>query len=239
MGRCALILAGLFAVFAAPALAQGGNVFGPTVREGDRSWEWRINAVLDEDGEISAVTRLHYQHAFNDALRLRGVARFRIDGDDPLEPQFARGELQWQYREETPTGYQAALRLDARLNAEGAHRLGVNWTQQWDFADGWRARGIVLLDHEIGAGASEGIRLSYRSRLSRRVHPRLNAGLEAFGRLGNLSDGLPGFDQQRHTAGPTLFGPINARWRWHATSQWAVSEAAQDAPLRVRIYYRF
>ncbi|WP_421789254.1 transporter [Hyphobacterium sp.] len=221
------------------ALAQGGNVFGPAVDADDRLWEWRVIAVLGEDEEWSGATRLHYQHALNDALRLRGVGQFEQDGQNGFQADFARAELLWQYQEETAAGYQAAFRLDARLNAQGAHNLRLAWVQQLDFSEGWRLRGVVLADHQIGAGSRNGLRLSHRVRLSRRFTPQVNAGLESFGRFGNLSDGLPGFEQQSHTAGPALFGSFNARWRWHVTSQWALSRAASDRPLRAQLQYRF
>ena len=57
------------------ALAQGGNVFGPSVRADDRSAEWRYLAAVDEDGSWSQGTRLHYQEALNAAWRLRGVVQ--------------------------------------------------------------------------------------------------------------------------------------------------------------------
>lgn len=221
------------------ALGQGGNVSGPTVREGDRSWEWRAVIDLDAEGDLGGSTRLHYQHAFNDAHRLRGVVQLAADPGENLKAQFARAEWLWQYREAGDGGYQAAFRLDARLSAERAHRLSLSWAQQWDFAGGWRARAILIGDHDVGAGSSDGVRLSYRSRLSRPVNERLDAGIEAFGRIGNLSEGIPGFDAQRHTIGPAVFGPINDHWRWHATSQFAVSAAASHVPLRFRLYRRF
>ncbi|MEE2526868.1 hypothetical protein V0U79_10845 [Hyphobacterium sp. HN65] len=235
--RCLLLL--LFLAMTAPAFAQGGNVFGPTVREGERGWEWRAMAELDDHSDISGSTRLHYQQAFNEAVRLRGLVQFAADPGESLSPQFARAELLWQYREETAGGYQAAFRFDARLSADGAHRLGVSWVHQRDFAGYWRVRAILTGDHEVGAGAADGVRISYRSRLSRRLHERLEAGIEAFGRVGNLADGLPGFDAQRHTIGPAVFGPINERWRWHVTSQFAISNAASDVPVRFRLYRRF
>jgi hypothetical protein len=231
-------LAGMVSVPAA-AHAQGGNVFGPTVRAGDRTAEWRVLAVIGSDGGWTRATRLHYQHAFNDALRLRGVVQAVAESGESWDADFARAELLWQYREQTPSGYQAACRFDARLNAQGAHRFAANWVQQWDFSEDWRLRAILLADHEVGAGAGPGVRLSHRARLSRRFGERLNAGIETFGRFGNLADGLPSFDAQRHSAGPALFGDFNARWRWHATSQWALTRAADDTPLRVQIYRRF
>jgi hypothetical protein len=221
------------------ALAQGGNVFGPSVRVDDRSAEWRFLAAAGEDGAWTQATRLHYQQAFNAAWRLRGVVQAAAGPGQHWAVDFARAELLWQYRAATPSGYQAGLRFDARLNHQGAHRIGVNWVQQWDVADGWRLRAILLADHEIGAGAVNGVRLRHRARLSRRFSDRLTAGVEAFGRFGNLSGGLPAIAAQRHTAGPALFGDINTRWRWHATSQWALTRAAADTPLRLQIYRRF
>lgn len=233
------VLLVLMLATAPPVLAQGGNIFGPTVREGDRGWEWRAVAELDENSDISGSTRLHYQQAFSDAVRLRGVVQFAADPGERLSLQFMRAEWLWQYREETPGGYQAAIRLDARLSAEGAHRLSVNWAQQWDFAQDWRVRTILTGDHDIGAGAADGVRISYRARLSRPVSVYLDAGIEAFGRIGTLGESLPGFDRQRHTIGPALFGPVNDHWRWHVTSQLAISDAASDVPVRFRLYRRF
>jgi len=235
--RCLVLLTALW-VLPAAAHAQGGNVFGPDVRAGDRTLEWRAMAALDERDDWRITTRLHYQHAFNDSLRLRGVAQWVADPGDSLSPHFARAELLWQYRERQSDGYAAALRFDARLSAEGAHRLGMNWAQQWDFAEAWRVRAILQFEHEIGAGAGEGVLLSSRARLSRRVGG-VHAGLEAFARYGNLTEGLPGFADQRHTVGPAAFGDFDENWRWHLTSQFALTSSATSAPVIARIYRRF
>lgn len=227
-----------FAV-AATASAQGGNVFGPAVREGDSGWEWRANAAFDADSDWSWATRLHYQHVFNDALRLRGVAQFDLDGVDGVQPDFFRAELLWQYQEETATGYQAAVRVEGRLNYRGPHRLGIRWGHQWVPAEPWQVRVNLNAEQEVGAGAKTGIRLSHRMRISRTLVGDVRGGMEAFGRFGNLSDGIRSFDRQHHTAGPALFGPFNDQWGWHVTSQWALTDTVSDMPLRVRVDYRF
>ena len=64
-------------LLAPAALAQNvGGVFGPGVRDGDRSAEYRGAFVPEEDGRDSrSVHRLHYQYALNDSVRLRGVVQ--------------------------------------------------------------------------------------------------------------------------------------------------------------------
>ena len=224
----------------AMAGAQGGNVFSPEVEAGDRSWEWRAGGVLEAESQWGLSTRLHYQHAFDDRFRLRGVVQFASETGERTRFDFARAELLWQYREETPSGYAAGFRFDARLNeGNGPHRLGVNWAHQWNFESGWRGRAILIADQEVGSGAGDGLRLSSRSQLTYRLDNGLRIGAEAFSRYGNLSDGLPGFDRQRHTVGPVASGAFNEQWRWYAGAQMAVSDAARDQYLRLRIYRRF
>ena len=235
---CAWLASAILSLAAAQSVA---GVFGPTVNADNRELELRIGAAQDANDDWSTVSRLHYQRGLNDTFRLRGLVQFADPGDGPAEFKFFQAELLWQTVEQTQSGYSAAFRLDARIaeGDDGANRLGVNWVHQWKLGDGWQVRAIGLVSREVGSNARDGVNLAFRSGISRRMANGLKLGFEQYSSLGNTDSGLGGFDDQKHTAGPTISGPLNEHWGWYLGVQFGLSEAANDEDFKFRLTRRF
>ncbi|WP_421789256.1 hypothetical protein [Hyphobacterium sp.] len=231
-----------FCLLASPSLAQNvSSVFGPNVDQDDHEAEFRIGAAPNSQDEWRYNSRLHYQRALNDSVRLRGIIQYTKPANGDLELRFIQGELLWQFLEETPGGHVSAFRFDARL-AEGdntPHQFGANWTHQWSFGEGWRLRGIALLDVDLGPGRSDGVFVGARSSLTRRLPNGLRTGVEYFGEFGNTEAGFGSFDQQEHSVGPMLSGPLNDKWGWYAGVQIGVSDGANDQDWQFTITREF
>jgi hypothetical protein len=237
-----MVAAGLLLGGAASTQAQSvGGVFGPTVDAGDRALELRLATILDEADAWGGIARLHYQRALNDSVRLRGVAQIADLPGDTLQFRHLQLEMLWQTVERTPRGYESGFRFDVRLTpqADRAERLGVNWIHQWRFGQGWRIRAIARANAEFGAAARAGVNLGFRSSVTRRLGSGLRLGLENFSRLGNSDRGFGRFDDQRHTVGPMIRGPLTETWEWYSGLQLGVSDAASDRVWQFRLTRTF
>jgi len=234
-GLIFLLVAMTWLVFAGAASAQNvGSVFGPTVDPEDRSAEWRVGIDPDSD---AINTRVHYQHSLNDSVRLRGIAQWADRAGGDLDFTFVQAELLWQFKEDTGDGFASGFRFDGRLNENSgrANQFGFNWTNQWSLTNGWRARALLLLDHDFGDDARDGLFVGARSNLTRRLDNGLRIGVEHFSDFGNTDAGFGGFDDQEHSLGPVVSGSFTERVSWYAGVQFGVSEGANDQDWQFRI----
>ena len=238
------MIAALAALVLLPAasLAQNvGGVFGPTVNENDKQLEFRLGLAPNQNDDWGAVARLHYQQAFNDSLRLRGVIQYADPVGGDLELKHFQLELLWQTVERTESGYESAFRFDARVseNDDGADRVGVNWIHQWSLDNGWRIRALGLFNTEVGPAARDGINVGFRSSATRRIDNGLRVGVENFSSFGNTDRGFGNFDDQRHSIGPVVTGSFSPDWGWYTGVQFGVSERANDHDWQFRVTRNF
>ncbi len=235
------LFAGLLASL--PAGAQTvGTVFGPGVDADDVGAEYRIALAQDEPGDdVSYAQRLHVQRALNGAVRLRLVANFRDRIRSDWEFDSIQGEVLWQLVERTPSGFSTGFRFDAKLS-EGdnkPHQLGVNWTSEWVFAQKWRARGIILLDRDIGSDSRDDVFLDTRASLSRKFDNGLRVSLDSFSDLGSFDAGFGSFDDQEHQLGLSVTGKLTDDWGWTVAALAGVSKSAPERDLAFRVTRAF
>ncbi len=242
MGKwaCAAVAVGVISIgVGAPASGQSlAGVFGPGVREGDRSVQVRTAYSPDASGDRSA-HRIHYQHAVSDAHRWRLVVAASERPGQALQVSELRGEWQWQYRE-TRDNYAAAVRFDVLLNAQDSapNRIGLNWTHQVELGSGWRLNAVAMAGQQIGDESRGGATLEGRAHLSYAVSDRVRAGVESFNSLGNVRD-LGDFDDQRHTVGPVAVIRLNEMWSSQVGVLFGASDSARDADFRLWLGRRF
>ncbi len=222
----------------AAAAQTTGAVFGPDVDPGDREAEYHIAAGIEASGEDASIAhRIHYQKAINDRLRWRALAAWSDSAGGDFEFDHVQGELLIQIVERTPWGYSGALRFDARI-AEGddtPHEFGANWTNQWVFDGGWRARALILFDRDVGPDADDDWILETRASLYKSLDGGLSVGLESFNEFGGLDAGFGGFDDQSHQLGPVVGGDLAYGVEWSAGVLFGLSEAADDQDLMLRL----
>jgi len=223
--------------YALPASAQTtAGVFGPNISEGDSSAQWRIAASPAQNGDRGRwETRLHYQYAFQDDLRARIVVQGSDIENGSFESNFLQAELQWQFKkkdEQSP--WASALRLDARLveKDDGASRLGLNWTNQWNPGGNWQFNNVVLTAVEIGNEARDGVILEVRNGVKYKVKPNMQVGLESFSALGRTNS-LGNFSTQNHRLGPVVTGKFNGETSYLIGALFGVSRPARDLDFRL------
>ncbi len=237
-----LVLVTIGAALAGGASAQGvGNVFGPDVDPGDRAVEYRLGFAPRSGDEDRFAHRLHIEQAVSDRVKLRGLIVGTTAETGDLELIYAQASAFVQVLERTPDGFSSGFRFDLRLaeGDDGASRIGVNWTNQWVFADRWQARAVLLTTRDLEGPSTDGIGFSTRARISRKFESGLRAGLDIYNDYGNTATGPRRFDSQRHQVGPMLSGDLPGDWTWLASSLFGASDAAPDAEFQLQIGHDF
>ncbi|MCF6275958.1 MAG: hypothetical protein L3J05_09370 [Robiginitomaculum sp.] len=223
--------------FAFPASAQTtAGVFGPNIREGDRSAEWRIAASPGENaGSARWESRLHYQYAFQDDVRARIVVQGSDIETGRFESNFLQAELQWQFKkQDSHSSWASALRLDARLveKDDGVNGLGLNWANQWNPVANWQFNSVVLTAIEVGNASRDGVVLEVRNGVKYKVKPTMQIGIESFSVLGRTNS-LGNFNTQNHRIGPVVTGKFNEKTNYLIGALFGASRPARDLDFRL------
>ncbi|MFT7242810.1 MAG: hypothetical protein ACI82A_000150 [Candidatus Azotimanducaceae bacterium] len=219
------------------ALATTSGVPGASVREGDRSAEYRTSYRPSEGSRPASFNhRFHYQQSLNDKLRIRGIVQY-VDGpSQDVETQWFRVEGFWQYSKH-PNGNAAALRLDLQKsdssNATDFARL--NWIGERKFG-ALNARLNLLVGKEFGDRARNGLSMGSRFEFSLRTESGLKYGLQYLNTLNTTSD-FGSFDEQRHEIGPMLEYKTGD-WGLFGSYLAGVSNAAPDAAVRFSLTHK-
>ena len=219
----------IFVLSALPAMAQNtGGIFPPDINEGHRSAQYRIAGNLDTN---TFAHRLHYQQAVNGDVMWRLIGQTKETDRSDFDFDFVQAELFWQISPDEKA-YRSALRFDVRLRDDNRpHHLGLNLSQQWDFALGWTARIVALSAVQFGDNNAKGISLSPRAHLSRKLDNGFNIGLEYYGNFGtteNFSVSKTG-----QAAGPFISTKIAEKTSVIAGVQFGLNDAAPNTDLRL------
>lgn len=212
-----------------------GGVFGPNIKEGDRTAEYRLAlAPANNSDDVIFVHRVHYQQAFNESWRARGVVQLADNQAGGHDFNFFQAELQWQFLEENSWGLSSALRLDGRVTDEddGADLISFNSTTQWNIDDDWRATAVILVARELGNNARDGINLETRASLTRKLGNTYRLGIESFNVIGNSDGGFAPANLQRHSLGPVGTASLGDGWSILGGVLFGVSDGAADTDVR-------
>lgn len=209
-----------------------GNVFGPSVKENERGWEYRI--ALDPesaDGSTRVAQRFHYQQAINTRFRWRLVGQLRKTDDSDIDFDYLQAEMMWNFTPDD-ADYQSALRFDARLrDSSRAEQLAVNWVHQLNLGEGWRARAIAVSALQIGKTGSDGLGLQTRGQLSKKLSRGRAVGLEMFNIYGTTAN-VRDFEDQSHAIGPFYNFDINDTLTLSSRVLFGVTDGAADTDIR-------
>jgi hypothetical protein len=206
-----LVFAFMLLIDVVPAnAANTSGVHGPNVDADDRSLQLRIalSPSDEDDGQDNWGTRLHYQHAFNDRVRGRVILQYRDRGN--FEYEYFRGELLYNFKKQAPDGmWSSGVRLDARQRrSDNPEQVSLNWTNQWNLANGIRIRGVLIGAWEFGSPrAFSGTEIETRSSISKKLENGLRVGIEMFNEFGEIGD-FGSFNDQSHQIGPMIGGSI-------------------------------
>lgn len=212
-----------------------GTVFSPDVKPGTQGFDLRF--AYDEDAD-SLAKRFHYQYAFDDALRLRGIAAFRSDDVEEGDFRYFRLEGQYQFLEDDQAPFDSALRVELQF-ADGddpPSRVRVGWSNQFNLNDAWQVRGILLTGHRFGPESSGGYLLESRAQISRELNESLTLGLDYYGDY-NTTNNTGSFDNQEHQLGPVLKFDLIEDLSGMAGVLFGLSDATADREFRLFFFY--
>jgi hypothetical protein len=192
------------------ALANNSGVLGPNVDPDDRSIQFRTALELADNDSQSDLWayRIHYQHSFNDTFRGRVLMQYRdING---FEYDFARAELLYNFKKrgfgET---WSSALRFDLRTRrGSRSEEFAINWANQWDFANSYRARAIIIVNKLLSnTNSRNDIVVQTRGSFSKKLENGLRVGLQMLNVHGEVGD-LPSLSEQALFIGPAISGSL-------------------------------
>lgn len=223
------------------ALAQSvSNVSGSDVKAGEDLFEYRFAFSPEDDGKDEGfVHRLHYQHGFSDAWRGRILLTLGKHGADPLKAQIAGVEILHQFKESEDTGgWDSAIRIDGNIPLEDGRpgRARIGWHNSYEFENHVELRGVVLLGHEFGDRAKDGMSIETREEITYKLPSGIKIGAQAFDNYGT-TDHFGSFNEQRHQIGPTIKGKIGKHAKYEFSTLFGVSHAASDADFRFFFSY--
>ena len=230
-----LILTG---AMAHPSMAQNtSSVFSPDVTQGKHAAEYRM--AYDLEDEVWG-HRIHYQYGITDSFRARAILSQRIESTDDWDFRYVRFEGLWQFLEDENAGWDSGLRFELQL-ADGddqPSRGRIGWTGKVELDDYWEIRGNVLSGRQFGEDASDGFLLEFRAQVSREITPSLRLGVDYYADL-NDTDDIGGFEEQEHQIGPVLKFKLGGGWKGQFGPLFGMSEAANDAEMRLFLIKEF
>ena len=217
------------------------GVFGPDVAPGSQALDWRVSVAPGSDGRSDRVaSRLHYQRAVTDDLRLRAVLQGADEpaADSDFDFDFFQLEAQWQFREDHASGWDSALRLDLQIAEGRADLLGLNWTSDVPLGGAWRARGVLLTAVQLGSQRGDGLFLQTRASVSYALGAGTQLQLQSFNIFGSTA-GFGDFDDQNHALGPAVSGKFGRGWSFEAGLLFGLTDATADTDFRLFISRSF
>ena len=217
------------------AAAQNtGGIFSPIVNEGHKSAQYRSAYNLDTD---DFAQRLHYQQAINGDFMLRLIGQTKETASSDFDFDFVQAELFWQLSPDN-SAYGTGLRFDVRLRDDDRpHQLGLNWSNQWKFAEDWTARVVILSALQFGENSTDGIFLAPRAHLSRKFDNGISLGAEYYGNFGNSKDFS--LSKTGQAAGPFVSAKIAQKTSVLAGVQFGLNDVAPDTDLRLWVTQGF
>ncbi|MEL7454771.1 MAG: hypothetical protein AAGJ50_15525, partial [Pseudomonadota bacterium] len=166
------VMLGLCLAMVTPAVSAQNvaGVFGPEVTPGSKAAEVRFAFAPANNGRPDRFTsRLHYQQAVTDTIRLRGVIQGADSNTSDFDFDLVQFEAQWQFREDEIDGWDSAVRADVQITEGRADLLALNWTSDIPLGDAWTVRAHAQGAVQVGGGRTDGLFLQTRYQVARKL----------------------------------------------------------------------
>lgn len=235
--RRALGLIALALVSGIAAAGPADKIYYPSVEQGEREIEFRSGWFETDSGyERQFVLDFGYSPTEHWTTELVAV----YEGESGAGGELS--EVEWENI--LTFGEPGEYAIDVGLLAEYEHKLEdgadaiiVGPLLQKEFP-ALIANVNLLLEHQVGSGASNDTELKYGWELRWRGRETLEFGLQGFGEYGDLGDLGAGSE---HRIGPALFGVRKLangnKLAWDAAILAGLDDDAPDAALRLQFEY--
>lgn len=224
--------------FSASAQNTSG-VHSPVVKEGERSLAYRLGINPENaNGDFRYAQQFHYQQAINGDFRWRVRTQFRNTSRSDFDLNYVQAELLWELSDDDDQ-HKTGLRFDARIRDDNRpEQFGLNWTNRFNFSNGWSARALFIGSVQTGDNARDGVNLSTRARISKSLEGSHTIGVDMFSTYGNTGS-IGSFSEQSHVIGPFISTPVTDNVSILVGSLFGISEAAPDVDTRLWISRKF
>ncbi len=101
----------------------------------------------------------------------------------------------------------------------------------------------LILERELGTNAGDDLEIGQAFQLKYRLDPAFEPGIEIYSEFGPIDD-MPGFDEQKHLAGPIIAGVIplgdsGTKLKYNAGYLFGLSDDAPDGTIKAIIELEF
>ncbi|MEO0881701.1 MAG: hypothetical protein AAFY34_03110 [Pseudomonadota bacterium] len=218
---------------------NAAGVFGPEVVPGSKAAEVRVAFAPSSNGRPDRIaSRFHYQQTVTDNIRLRGVIQGADTDTSDFDFDLVQFEAQWQFREDDIHGWDSAIRFDVQIAEGRAETLALNWTSDFPLTEKWSVRGHAQGAVQVGSGRTDGLFLQTRYSVSYKTDPGYKLQVQVFNFWGTTSD-FQDIDDQVHSIGPAISGPIGDKWSFEASTLLGLTGATSDIDLRLFLTRHF
>ena len=222
------------AIFSTTSHAQGtGTVASPTIKEG--AWLSVASGFAFDDGEEGYAGRIDYRYGVTDNLRLSAILFFNDRGGGDFRYRRLAVETMYQFAS-SKRGWNSAIQFRGRIpdGNDGPARVRTAWLNRWRPSDDWDFRLIGLASRQFGDERRDGFILETRAEATYRIGADTRFGAQVFNNYGSTAD-FPAFDDQRHSAGAVIKGPLTKNTSYRFNVLTGLSEAAPDVEIRLRL----
>jgi len=234
----------LWALFiSGDAFAQStSGVSGSDVKAGENLFEYRFSYSPENDGRDEGFAhRFHFQHGFSDSWRGRVLLSFGKRGAETLKAQTASVEILHQFKESEDTGgWDSAVRFDGNIPLQDgiSGRARIAWHNAYSFENDVELRGVILLGHEFGDRAHDGVTIETREEITYKLSSGARIGAQLFDNYGTTAH-FGSFNEQKHQLGPVFKGKLSNHVKYELSALFGLSHAASDADFRLFASYSF
>ena len=243
----ALVMAVMIvALFKATPAQASHKIYYPTVETGETELEFRAHRDFDKDPALDGglVYKTGVGHGFTDFW----FTEFYVESvREPGSNSYVAEAYEWEnlFRLTEPGKYWA----DFGVIVEYAHArksADANELEVIPIIQKQLGRHLVTLNipfsYETGNGGDYTWRQEYAIQVKHLGNPKLQLGIEAYGKLGEVNDWLPRA-QQEHQIGPSLFGKVrmgaHQALKYQVGLLFGLTEASPQKTLITNLEFEF
>lgn len=228
------------ALFLSSARAQDVNGLpNADVRPGYSSLGARFVYDPPQDGEDEVfASQFGYQRNFGDKWSLSGAGFFSNRGPGGYQFRALQPGVQFQFAESEQWGGDGSILLFARIpdKGDGPGRVALLLAGKWILHEDWEIRALAAASRDWGENARDGVGLSGRAEVTRRVGVIGRLGAQ-FGDNFNTTSHFGAFKDQSHQAGPVFKTVVGENLNVSAVVLFGVSAAAPDTEFKLFLTY--
>jgi len=237
------LLTGLLTVI--PDAHATHKVYSPLVEKGEMEIEARGHVDVDANGDKDGAREDIYEvgYGITDWWSSSLFVEFAEEPHEGYRHEATAWENIFQLTDTGRYWLDAGLYLEYEWAADSDSPNKVEGKLLLEKSKGrWVNTANLIVEREVGSGASDDVELGYAWRTKYRLRPELEPAVELYGGFGDLNDvGLS--DEDRQQAGPVLTGKFRAGNRgafvYEAGYLFGLTDASPDGTVKWLLEYEY